>query len=140
MNSSGGFFNKKIVKSACALFCAAGLLLSAAGCGVRSNVSVIKSDAPLKVTEATNSGESYRLIEDNANLKKVASSGLIELYFDSVTMAGVVRKLQRTSIGMPFPLPELELQMIAALFLQRFSPAEKSILLTLRITRWLLEL
>lgn len=103
MNSSGGFFNKKIVKSACALFCAAGLLLSAAGCGVSSNVSVIKSDTSLKVTEATSSGESYRLIEDNTNLKKVASSGLIELYFDSVTMAGVVRETSKDKYWYALP-------------------------------------
>lgn len=103
MNSSGGFFNKKIVKSACALFCAAGLLLSAAGCGVRSNVSSIKSDGQLKVTEAVSSGESYRLIKDNTNLKKVASSGLIELYFDSVTMAGVVKETSKDKYWYALP-------------------------------------
>ncbi len=103
MNSSGGFFNKKIVKSACALFCAASLLLSASGCGVRSNVSSIKSDAQLKVTEAVSSGESYRLIKDNTNLKKVASSGLIELYFDSVTMAGVVRETSKDKYWYALP-------------------------------------
>lgn len=106
MNSSGGFFNKRIIKSACALFCAAGLLLSAAGCGVRSNVSVIKSNAALKVTEATSSGESYRLIKDNTNLKKVASSGLIELYLDSVTMAGVVRETSKDKYWYALPTSE----------------------------------
>ena len=106
MNSSGGFFNKRIIKSACAVFCAAGLLLSAAGCGVRSNVSVIKSDAPLKVTEAVSSGESYRLIKDNTNLTKVASSGLIELYLDNVTKACVVRETSKDKYWYALPTSE----------------------------------
>ena len=106
MNSSGGFFNKRIIKSTCAVFCAAGLLLSAAGCGVRSNVSVIKSDAPLKVTEAVSSGESYRLIKDNTNLTKVASSGLIELYLDNVTKACVVRETSKDKYWYALPTSE----------------------------------
>ncbi len=103
MNSSSGFFNKKIVKSACAFVCAAGLLLSASGCGIGGNVSKIKSDAPLKVTEATSSGETYRLIEDNTNLKKMASSGLIELYYDSVTMSVAVRETSKDKYWYALP-------------------------------------
>lgn len=103
MNSSGGFFNKRIVKSACALVCAAGLLLSASGCGIGGNVSKIQSDAPLKVTEATSSGETYRLIEDNTNLRKMASSGLIELYYDSVTMAVAVRETSKDKYWYALP-------------------------------------
>lgn len=103
MNSSGGFFYKRIVKSACAVVCAAGLLLSAAGCGVGGNVGTIKSDAALKATEAVNSGENYRIIKDNTALKKVASSGLIELYIDSTTMAGVVRETSKNKYWYALP-------------------------------------
>lgn len=102
MINLSGFFNKKIIKSSCAILCAAAISLSAAGCA-SGNVSKLKSEAPLSVNAPQAADEALRTVPDNANLEKVAASGLIELYADKATLSPVVRETSKDKYWYALP-------------------------------------